>query len=135
MKSLHCQQMLGTSHCILKDAEFHLQEGRLVLPPQWNSPLPGLMVRSYRGHGLERSEPHTACDGPSIHVSARHEGNITHAAQHPTRSRRLPAGEKGDKEQPQDPLLSSLRRDRTSHDRRVGLVPWGRGRTTSGACR
>lgn len=80
MKSLYCQQMLGASHCILKDAEFHLQEGRPVLPPQWNSPLPGLMLRST---GATGSEPQTTYGGPSRHGSACHEGNLTHAAQAP----------------------------------------------------
>ena len=128
MKSLYCQQMLGTSHCILEDAEFHLQEGSLILPPQWNSPLPGLMVRSYRGHGLGRSEPHTTCGGPSIHGSARHEGNITHAAQAPKEEQKAASGRERRQRRAADPL-------RTSHGRRAALVPWGRGRTTSGAWR
>ena len=28
--------MLGTSHCILEEAEFHLQEGHVVLPAWWH---------------------------------------------------------------------------------------------------
>ena len=42
--------MLGTSHCILKEAEFHLQEGHLVLPPWMEQLPPYLRGSDHRGH-------------------------------------------------------------------------------------
>ena len=80
-KSLYCQQMLGTSHCILEKAEFHFQESHLVHPPQWNSPLPGLMVQSTGTTGW--GSTYTTYGGPSRHGSACHGGNVTHAAPAP----------------------------------------------------
>ena len=44
--------MQGTSHCILKEAKFHLQEGHLVLPP-WMEQLPPCPRGSdHRGHRI-----------------------------------------------------------------------------------
>ena len=83
-KSLYYQYMQGTSHCTLKEAEFHFQEGHRVLPP-WMEQLPPRPHGSaHRGHKTAfLSHTQHMVDGPSIHCSACNETNITHAAQTP----------------------------------------------------
>lgn len=110
MKSLYCQQMLGTSHCILKEAEFHLQEGHLVLPPQWNSSLPGLMVQSTGAMGWgSLSHIHDIWWTLNTRLGLPRRKHHTHTPSTQRGAARRPAGEKRDREEPRDPLLSSLR--------------------------
>ena len=135
--------MQGTSHCILEEAEFHLQEGHLVLMP-WMEQLPPCPHGSeYRGHrmGFLSHTQHVVNPQYTVGLPWRKETSHTHspstqwggAGQQGTRM--WLTGEKWNRAELQDHLLSSRRHDRTSHDRRVRLVLRGRGRTISVAWR
>ena len=98
-------------------------------PPPWPHGL------EYRGQGMGLSEPHTRhmvdpqyTARPAMketsHTRPKHPKRSSTAASWRERRQRRTAGSP-----------AQLPKAGTSHDRRVGLVPGGRGRTTSGAWR
>ena len=98
-------------------------------PPPWPHGL------EYRGQGMGLSEPHTRhmvdpqyTARPAMketsHTQPKHPKRSGTAASWRERRQRRTAGSP-----------AQLPKAGTSHDRRVGLVPGGRGRTTSGAWR